>query len=123
MESDQGGLDDDTALDGVRLECFDSKGVFTGYVSIISRHCIEYNPRSVESSPKYDHSGEWMSKQYCTSNSFLDGIRLRSEEATSNIHYLPIMIMILYRVTGKIKCTLSLTRLTPKVWMRLQQTT
>ena len=31
MESDQGGLDDDTALDGVRLECFDAKGVFTGY--------------------------------------------------------------------------------------------
>ena len=35
MESDQGGLDDDTALDGVRLECFDSKGVFTGYVSML----------------------------------------------------------------------------------------
>ena len=32
MESDQGGLDDDTALDGVRLECFDAKGVFIGYV-------------------------------------------------------------------------------------------
>ena len=31
MESDQGGLDDDTALDGVRLECYDAKGVFTGY--------------------------------------------------------------------------------------------
>merc|ERR1711976_910539 len=65
VESDQGGLDDDTALDGVRLECYDAKGVYTG---------------SVESSPDYDHSGEWMSKQYCTSNSFLDGIRLRSEE-------------------------------------------
>ena len=51
------------------------------------RHCINSNSRSVESSPKYDHSGEWMSKQYCTSNSFLDGIRLRSEEATSGIHY------------------------------------
>merc|ERR1711971_991618 len=65
VESDQGGLDDDTALDGVRLECFDSKGVYTG---------------SVESTPQYTHSGEWMSKLYCTSNSFLDGIRLRSEE-------------------------------------------
>merc|ERR1711971_789871 len=65
VESDQGGLDDDTALDGVRLECFDSKGVYTG---------------SVESAPQYTHSGEWMSKLYCTSNSFLDGIRLRSEE-------------------------------------------
>ena len=90
MESDQGGLDDDTALDGVRLECFDAKGVFTGYLCfevIRCRHCINSNSRSVESSPKYDHSGEWMSKQYCTSNSFLDGIRLRSEEATSGIHY------------------------------------
>ena len=35
MENDQGGLDDDTALDGVRLECFDSKGVFTGYVLVL----------------------------------------------------------------------------------------
>ena len=50
------------------------------------RHCLNFYPRSVESTPQYTHSGEWMSKLYCTSNSFLDGIRLRSEEVISDKH-------------------------------------
>ena len=65
VEFDQGSVVDDSALNGVRLLCYDGNG--TQYVSQISS--------------SVGGLGSWGSNIFCFgNNNFLNGIRLRSED-------------------------------------------
>ena len=67
VESDQGDFGDDTALNGVKLLCYDSAGAFVG-----------------EAASAYEQFGSWQAALYCSSRqSFLTGIRLRSKDVSA----------------------------------------
>jgi len=69
VESDQGDFGDDTALNGVKLLCYDSAGAFVG-----------------EAASAYEQFGSWQAALYCSSRqSFLTGIRLRSKDPSASL--------------------------------------
>ena len=62
VEPDQGDLKDDSSLNAVQLECFNSHDQYVGSAASL-----------------VGEKGDWKSDQYCGSESFINGVRFRSK--------------------------------------------
>jgi len=65
VEPDQGDLKDDSSLNAVQLECFNSHDQYVGSAASL-----------------VGEKGDWKSDQYCGSQSFINGVRFRSERSS-----------------------------------------